>query len=104
MRFSDKQLKILDCIKPFVDSEYVEDRKGRSQSYPVISITESNTYWCVDAGEMLHPPTDLIGDWICTSLYDNEYSDWVDVRDDRNWSRAVYKAVEVMKWVSVDEK
>ena len=101
MKFTDEQLKILDGIKPYVDFQYVEERKGRCQSYPVIHISESCTYWCVEREELLPPPAELIGDWILTSTYDEEYTDWKEVRDSKYWKRAEYKAVEVMTWVAV---
>ncbi len=37
------------------------------------------------------------------STYDEEYTDWKDVRDSKHWNRAEYKKVYEMKWVVNNE-
>jgi len=100
MKFTDKELLILDEIKPFIDFEYVEERKGRCQSYPVLHLLDSETYWCELANDMLPIPSSLVGDWILTSTYDEEYTEWGDIRDCSQWESAEYKEVCEMKWVA----
>lgn len=99
--FTEQQLEILDQIDPYIDGEDGESRKGRSQVYPLIHITASDTYWCIRAEELLPVPAELVGSWIAMELCDRGYYDkWRYVREFR-WQRAEQKEVTVTKWLPI---
>lgn len=99
MKFTDEQLVILDQIKPFLDFEYEDTRKGHAQSYPVMHIMSSDTYWCDKEEALLPPPANLIGSFILPMKHDEQYTEWSDVRDSDHWELAEHKSVCEMKWV-----
>lgn len=102
--FSKKQLEILEQLNPYIDGEDGESRKGRSQIYPLIHIAATQTYWCDTAGAMVIVPTDLIGTWIVSELFDEEHYDtWRELRD-QNWQRAEQAEVKVTKWQPITPK
>lgn len=101
--FTKKDIEILKTLDPYLEFQETESRKGRAQGFPVFTITKDAWYWCDKRDNMVDVPEHLIGDFILTVPFDEEYTDFKDIIDYNGWKRAEYKEVKVMKWVAKDD-